>query len=664
MIHVEKDFDDVPKSLLIEDTGKSLTGFRDVEYKLQKIYNGKCAYCETQIGEKGLINHYRPVDKYSWLMGEWSNLHYCCETCRKSIKNQFPVEGDRITEPLDKMTDWKVNSKILLAEKPLLLNPEIDIPEEYFGFHPDGRIFAVDNNSRASATIKGFDLNRLALVSRRMQYLETYIKLIADCLKNNIEAVKNVLSEIARMSKPENEFSLMHRYIMNEYFSMLLLKNFSSMEIEDISSYFIVFSTMRKIFPGFILSKNHEDKKTGQKKEKEFLNITLERVELNNIKCFKKAELAVNNSSAVIVGTNGRGKSTLLQVLSLLFSGIEHPGVLNDWTGVITHGELHGGGSIVLNVEGQSRSIDFVISSEDKLSITANHDILTRFRAGCFFAAYGSSRNAVRTNVDETSNFGYIATIFNNPGYMKNIRDSRVYKMLEDNFSPIQDLINTVFKVADENNFVRLTGFDVQSFYFEIPADREGRTSLEAMSDGFRSMFSMLFDMLCRMYDEGYDLKDLSSIIGIVLVDEIDLHLHPSWQRSILPVLKENFPGIQFIVTTHSPFIVQSLDSNSVFQLQLEDDGVGIHKIENPGVPQGYEIKEIIKNIFGSETDNLEISNILRNKLTEFKKTVEMGEQGKDQAAKLYMELKDMVPEDSAFSDYLRIMSVGIRPGK
>jgi len=59
---------------------------------------------------------------------------------------------------------------------------------------------------------------------------------------------------------------------------------------------------------------------------------------------------------------------------------------------------------------------------------------------------------------------------------------------------------------------------------------------------------------------------------GVILIDEIDLHLHPIWQRSIVEDLKRTFPNIQFIVTTHSPFVIQSLEEGELRRLQAQDD--------------------------------------------------------------------------------------------
>jgi len=80
---------------------------------------------------------------------------------------------------------------------------------------------------------------------------------------------------------------------------------------------------------------------------------------------------------------------------------------------------------------------------------------------------------------------------------------------------------------------------------------------------------------------------------GIVIIDEIDLHLHPQWQRRIIPQLRKTFPNIQFIVTTHSPLVLESLDLDNIIVL---DNG----KIIDPIVsPKGREVGEILEEIMG-----------------------------------------------------------------
>ena len=79
----------------------------------------------------------------------------------------------------------------------------------------------------------------------------------------------------------------------------------------------------------------------------------------------------------------------------------------------------------------------------------------------------------------------------------------------------------------------------------------------------------------------------LREVSGVALVDEIDLHLHPEWQRVVLPKLAKALPSMQFIVTTHSPLVVASLASANLFVLASEADakGVGastVHRLPDP----------------------------------------------------------------------------------
>jgi hypothetical protein len=96
------------------------------------------------------------------------------------------------------------------------------------------------------------------------------------------------------------------------------------------------------------------------------------------------------------------------------------------------------------------------------------------------------------------------------------------------------------------------------------------------MSDGYRSALALLGDIL-RHVINAYGISGLTEVgsdnkirivrSGVVLIDEIDAHLHPEWQRTIGFWLKDHFPNIQFIVTTHSPLVCQAADKNGLFVL-------------------------------------------------------------------------------------------------
>jgi len=92
------------------------------------------------------------------------------------------------------------------------------------------------------------------------------------------------------------------------------------------------------------------------------------------------------------------------------------------------------------------------------------------------------------------------------------------------------------------------------------------------LSDGYRNAIGMVADIAyrCIQLNPGLGEKVLLETEGIVLIDEIDLHLHPEWQRNIVADLKRTFPRIQFIATTHSPFIVQSLSKDELIILDKD----------------------------------------------------------------------------------------------
>lgn len=101
---------------------------------------------------------------------------------------------------------------------------------------------------------------------------------------------------------------------------------------------------------------------------------------------------------------------------------------------------------------------------------------------------------------------------------------------------------------------------------------------IDLHSDGIRFFTEMVAELAYRcIILNGYlDREAITGSTGVVMIDELDLHLHPNWQKQVVKNLKEAFPNIQFVVTTHSPFIVQSLSSEELINLDpiqgLEED--------------------------------------------------------------------------------------------
>lgn len=96
-----------------------------------------------------------------------------------------------------------------------------------------------------------------------------------------------------------------------------------------------------------------------------------------------------------------------------------------------------------------------------------------------------------------------------------------------------------------------------------------GIRAFPELSDGLRLMTALVLDLAwrCAVTNPHFGADSARRSHGVVLIDEIDKHLHPTWQRTIVGTLRKSFPNLQFIATTHSPFVVQSVETESLINL-------------------------------------------------------------------------------------------------
>jgi hypothetical protein len=137
---------------------------------------------------------------------------------------------------------------------------------------------------------------------------------------------------------------------------------------------------------------------------------------------------------------------------------------------------------------------------------------------------------------------------------------------------------------------------DSQRFEMDILGDDGKRIRVPAtwLSQGYQSVIAWLADVVGQIFLEAGEAVPAAEMEGVVLVDEIDLHLHPTWQVQLVPALKKVFPRLQFIATTHSPMVLPALTAEEVFILSRDDDGsvVATQSRQSPALLTGTEILE------------------------------------------------------------------------
>jgi predicted ATP-binding protein involved in virulence len=179
-----------------------------------------------------------------------------------------------------------------------------------------------------------------------------------------------------------------------------------------------------------------------------------------------------------------------------------------------------------------------------------------------------------------------------------------------------------------------LKGFSnlrVERSPLRMTLEKEGKKLIiDQLSDGEKCLLAMVGDLARRLAIANPAYSDPLEGEAIVLIDEIELHLHPSWQRQIISALKITFPNCQFIITTHSPQVLSHVQPENIYILELTDEGIIARKPESSfgrdsnsiledimGVPERpQEIKESLLKLFQLiEEGNLNEARKLRQEI-------------------------------------------------
>jgi len=130
----------------------------------------------------------------------------------------------------------------------------------------------------------------------------------------------------------------------------------------------------------------------------------------------------------------------------------------------------------------------------------------------------------------------------------------------------------------------------------------DGELPLEAISQGTTSLIGWVGILLQRLYEIYGDEADPTKKYALVLMDEIDAHLHPAWQQSLVQKLRQLFPNVQFIATTHSPLIVGGMPPQQVFRFVRDDDGKVVQQPVNSEMMLGRADQILTGDLFGLKT--------------------------------------------------------------
>lgn len=545
---------------------------KQLKNDLHELFHGKCGYCEIKIEspEYGTIDRFRPhngvrdkndyfKDLYWWLTYDWDNLVYSCKDCNQYKGNYFPILGNRATE----------SSKSLDDENKLLVNPCTDDPEKFIDFDNGGNIYS--NSEEGNITIKLLKLNREKLLSLRKKAIDELWMILDELL------LKGTISS-------ENERYLYDIYTNNTSIEFLSVKK--HVLLDQISNNTSLIEILD--FVNFNYAKSGEKIKliTNQIYESTKFDdfFPIESIRIINFKAisdltinFKEDELD-HKSWLFLLGENGVGKSSILQAIAIGLKPILK-------TGDPTISEL-------IKYGEEKAEIKIKIRNTNEYILTSLHKTNRINHSGDFYTyllGYGSYRlpfhkdlkiekktkvrymNLLDYSYSLNNSYEWLLNLFNRDKGKFNIVATALLELL-----PASNSDRVIIKKKGKLVFSDKQDIDITNY-----------------SEGFKSVLSLALDIMMTLSADKVDIELLS---GIVIIDELGNQLHPQWQMKIVTKLRDVFPKIQFIVSSHNPLCLRGINQGEVLLLKEKDNEVYV--VDNLPDPNDFSIEQILKSDF------------------------------------------------------------------
>lgn len=441
-------------------------------------------------------------------------------------------------------------------------------------------------------------------------------------------------------------------------------------------------------------------------------------LEIENVKCFGKTQcLDLKNDQGgiaqwtLILGSNGLGKTTLLKCIAWMntveesdanikeehqipenmiaikpfMDGIDDDheyvqlarigqNITTNLMVTLTNGVTLGN---VPNPDQLVRyGIEIKTDKGELIDVKPKLAKLPEFNAPNIYA-YSASRHMEIKNLDRTELVDPVSNLFSDSGELFDATEQLLYQdhaaLQEDPkgketalLNKIKQLISDLLPEIDSPKGITIHAKD-RTVRIKTP---DGEVPLHQMSLGYKTMVAWSVDLALKMLNANPESEDPLGEPAVVIIDEIDLHLHPTWQRSLKTQLTKHFPKTQFICTAHSPFMAQASEMENLCVLQRDQENENEVHIENsPYVVRGWRIGQIItSDLFGIEDEHGPEIEILRKERQAILDKITMTPEDEQRLKQLDEELDSLPvlsnPAEEGLLDQVKKMAKLLKEGQ
>ena len=398
-------------------------------------------------------------------------------------------------------------------------------------------------------------------------------------------------------------------------------------------------------------------------------------VGIENFRAIEKLDLTLDPRLTILHGANAHGKTSVLGAIAAglgavpyLLSGVFERGLLDtdlrvgaldlrvalttvdgiSWSGTITSGQPARGYNSALKDKADEVFSDCNEGRPVEFPIVAFYDTdrvifdLTE-RWSDFkkeFTRYDAFKGALssRTNFQGIFEWFY----FKENEELREQRERRDFGYQLRDLSSVRHAISSMLGDVSEPHME----MDPPRFMVTIETGRKSeKLALDQLSGGYRAVLALAADLAWRMAQGNPHLDNPLESEAIVLIDEVDLHLHPSWQQRILDDLTRTFPNAQFIVSTHSPQVLTTAKPEHIVELCREEDG-RIVAGSPASATYGAEAGDVLVSVMG--TNQRPSGNEFTDTLERYIRLIGDDEGESEEALALRNRLEDLSPRDHA----------------
>jgi len=358
----------------------------------------------------------------------------------------------------------------------------------------------------------------------------------------------------------------------------------------------------------------------------------------------KPFTVSLDSQLTVFIGSNGAGKSTILDAISIVLSRVINLIRFQKSSGTsfketdFPLGRFDETSISIIPVNGKKWKLSKEKSKSKSFSITDKNyteSIRTRIfetEEQCsipLFTYYGTNRAVLKIPLrirkkhafslleayDEALKGGTQFELFFE--WFRNREDLENEMKKENHDFSYSDIQLTAIRTAIESVISDFSDLSVRRNPLRMVIKKKGKElRVDHLSDGEKVILAMVGDLARRLAIANPTMTQPLNGEGIIIIDEIDLHLHPTWQKIILKKLCEVFPNCQFIVSTHSPVVLSELQNGKIYELSKHEDFLEAKAIEGNN---NYFLNDILREFFDVDLNKDRIANVDKEKQTKGK---------------------------------------------